>query len=256
SRSRAEMTWMYFKNLVDTLEPVNLVLLIIGLAVGGRLLLQRDKLVLLSLSLAMLLGVWIRLSASGDMNGRYFYTLTLLLVPWEAIGLIALVRWMGRRSPQAARRAALLTMITLVALFWTDALTSQHPRRDAHARLGRWMRRELGPLRSVVVDRSSCRVGYFAQETIPQIGAEDRPMRTLLAEETPELVILSVKNNPSYQSPELIAWLESQGLMRLDTADLPYDREEFIVLTRRLPRSLSAARRQQLAAQRADALRQ
>ena len=94
----------YLEELIDTMEPVNSLLLLIGLTAGRRILLQREKSILAFLSLAVIWGVWIRLWSSGDMNGRYFFTPYLLLLPFEAIGLLVVLRYL---TELVARRTAI-----------------------------------------------------------------------------------------------------------------------------------------------------
>jgi hypothetical protein len=226
---------MYFRAAAHALEPVPLVLMLIGAVFWPHLLLRREHLVLSAICVAVLAGVWMRQVTLGEINGRYFlacffpasgaaglgtlWTLTQLERGWTAFG--------RRRGAAAAATVAIAVGAAHVA----DAVAAEHPSRERDAAIGRHLAEQLGPHRSFLVLPHACRVGYYASGRLPVVALDDTPLEKLLERHHADTVILERDYTPADQCAALADQLETSGWRPLELAG-ECDAAKFVVLTR------------------------
>jgi len=241
---RPSPLWGFVYEWGRTRQPVNLVLLLIGLIGGRRLLRDPDKLVLVVISMAIAVGIWISLMTRGDLNaGRYFLTNFLVLVPFTAVGfqfaITRLFQW-GERWKQSRRllvSPAVGFVLLLTIVYWGDALSSRHVTREQQANIGRRLQSEFGPFSSVVTDDRSGRMGYFAQGDMPVTPCRLRKLGPLIRKTTPDLVILRKPIFPDAPQNDVVKEITRLGLHRVPPGELFPETGQFDVYTRRLPRT-------------------
>jgi len=184
--SRHAAWFTYLNQFGENCEYVNLLLLLIGFLLYGRLLIDRKRLCLTIMFVGVMLAVWVRLNQIGNMNGRYFLTAYLIALPTEALGAVWLFDrlrvWAKKMTQRKWGRTAIpmTAAVLLAGFFISDAVTSGHFRRQQQADLGRALREEYGPFDVVEVDTESTRVGYFAYGSMPMVSyfdAGDGPPR-------------------------------------------------------------------------------
>jgi len=226
----------YSKRLIRNLEPVNLIFLLVGMIGWRRTLLKRDKLVLVIVAAGFLLAIWIRLSQIGDMNGRYFFPVYFLLLPFAAISFL----WTLNRLEQFGRRlfksvplqlapVALLIGV-LSSVFLTDALTAYHRHREAQDSLGRWLNEKYGPMERVTVNQSAIRVGYFAVGGQPIVSNRFfTSERSHAPGVRPQLVILSTRQIPADYQSQLQGTLDRWNWQQIPAEQLPETAAGFLV---------------------------
>jgi hypothetical protein len=239
--SQAGPLWTYIEYMIESLEPINALLLLTGGLLWWRMALCRDKSVLMLMSVSILVGVWIQLVQIGSMNGRYFLTIFFFAVPYEALALLLICARLERslRRLNFVKRWSLapaaLALLSLLALFWTDALSSRHPRRDEHAALGRWLHSEVGPFRLAMVTPAANRVGYFAQNGVPAVDSGYHKLDKLLDTRQPELAILDLGTSlhSVLWRRAILMYLSQRGFVQLDISRAPQTADQFLVLRKK-----------------------
>ena len=234
---------VYVREWVRMRQPVNLLLLLIGLVGGRHLLRDPDKLVLMIISAVVAVGIWISLVARGDLNGRYFLTSFLVLVPFTAIGFQFVVsrlsqwgeRWKQNRRVPVSPAVGFVLLLT--AAYWGDALSSHHTSRERQANCGRRLQSELGPFSSVVTDDRSGRIGYYARGDVPITPCRLRKLGPLIRNTAPDLVILRKPVFPNTPPDDVIQEMNRLGLHRVPPEELFPETTRFDVYTRRHPRT-------------------
>jgi hypothetical protein len=208
----------YFKRLLRTLEPVTVILMIEGLLICFRSFQQRDKHVLAFVAAGFLLAIWIRLSQIGEINGRYFFSIYFLMIPFVATGFLwsfHIVVQFGRRlfssAPLQIMPAVGLSLI-LICVYLTAALDADHRHREAERSLGMWLKERYGPLDSAVTNRGALRVGYYAFGAQPIISETFFTRYKFQGPGSPQLVVLSTlgapKNYQLHLQKKLDKWIQ------------------------------------------------
>ncbi|MAG93370.1 MAG: hypothetical protein CMJ48_06430 [Planctomycetaceae bacterium] len=225
----------YVDGFVQSLGPINLALLAIGLVHGRRMFFQGEKLALLLVALAIMLAVWMRLWESGGMNGRWFFTAMLVLLPFESLGMLAIAEGLDRLVPPISdmrlKRRVIACLAVLTVVCWGDMLTTSHPSRESQKVAGDWLRDRCGPFDLVVVNRGAERVGYYAGEAMPKSPPKKGRLVQTIESLSPNLVVLT-KKDTSTSEMELAAacvTCERLGLSRIAVPDLA---DEFVVFSR------------------------
>lgn len=224
----------YVKALLRTSEPLTFVCVLVGLLLWRRDLWRRDTWFILPLWFSILLAVWIYNEQNRAINGRYFYTVFFLVVPFGGLGLLVVIQSLralvGRFvSSERATLAAVAALVLLTAVNWGDAFTSRHERRQREADFGRWLQLQYGPFGSIVGDWRSSRVGYYAMGDIAHVNYSGRSVGSLIEQKQPEAVIHSSRNSP----PEMLAAIRAQarrfGLQQIAKDALPTSGDGFEV---------------------------
>jgi len=216
---------LYFSELARTLGLVFLGLALVGLARLRSWRSEPEKAVLVVLTLATLVAIWIRLTESGELNGRYFLILIVIDGAFAASACLALARWLdglALRMPGTRFSVSSLGSLLWVALLtagWAQAFCHQHAHRDAQARLGKWIGQHAGPFESVACDFLSMRTAYVAAGTMPTLVKFDDLYEPRFDRRPPDLIIAS----PASLRPDLCICLGRRarqlGLARMDPGD-------------------------------------
>ena len=230
------VSYEYVDSLVQTLKPVPLMLMLIGAIAGRRLLLQRENLILSAMLVAICLGVWIRLTTLGEINGRYFLACFFPAAGSCGLGLVAVIRAVERltqrytRVPAAKWSAVGLAMVIGV-LHVSDVLGDTHPSRLREARIGRALGEELGGSLEIITLPHAARVGYYANGELPSIILDDTPIEILVEDTRADVVILEHEFTHERNCADIASQLLCREWRRHDITHIP-DSEHFLVFVK------------------------
>ncbi len=226
----------YLKSAVHALEPVPLIMMLIGAIGWPHLLLRREHLVLSAICVAVLVGVWVRQVTLGEINGRYFLACFFPASGAAGLGTLwVLARlergWHAFAQRRGAASAALGIAFVIGLAHVAEAVAAQHPSREREAAMGLRLREQLGRDRRILVLPQACRVGYYAGGHLPVVALDDTPLELLLERHRADTVILERDESPDGLADQLTAGLERAGWksVELDSGD---DANAFVVLTR------------------------
>ena len=230
------VAYEYVDSLVQTLKPVPLVLMLIGAIAGRRLLLRRENLILSAMLVAICLGVWIRLTTLGEINGRYFLACFFPAAGSCGLGLIAVIGAMERFTQRfmrvsAAKWAAVGLAMVIGLLHMTDVLDDTHPSRIREARIGRALGEELGGPLEIITLPHAARVGYYANGELPSIILDDTPIEILVEERGADVAILEQEFTRERNCSDLALQLLCRGWRQHDITHIP-DSEHFLVFVK------------------------
>jgi 4-amino-4-deoxy-L-arabinose transferase-like glycosyltransferase len=226
---------VFLSDLLQSLGPINLGLLLLGLFAARRTLLRGWYWPLLLLAGLLLAGIWIRLWWGGGMNGRWFYMVYLALIPWQAAGAVVCISWLGRRTssePLRLRRQTVALFCLLATIGWCDVATTTHQGRDAHRVQGEWLAREYGRPDYVVVNRGAERVGYYFMQEMPAFPPTGCSLRKLICITRPDAVIYSTKRE---SAEDLAKTRKECAMVGLFPVDVPGGDKRLLVFVPREP---------------------
>ncbi len=241
------MIYLYCKTLIRTHEPILSILHLIGILVFFRqLLFQIDKTSLLLFYIALLLAIWLRTDTSHNINGRYFFSLFFLTVPFQALGFMVVCKALGKISQakldinlNPVRLAPVLGLIFLLTSFyWADAFTSHHFKREEQIKLGKWLHKNMPEVKTILVDRNSTRIGYYAQGSSPQANYHHALFSDLIKKNPPDLVIFSKELVSDYFKKNTTKLVKPLGLEPIDTSLLHPLAKNYLILAKQPPRSV------------------
>jgi hypothetical protein len=170
------------------------------------------------MALALAVAVWILYDHHGFMNGRYFYPIYLVLVPYLAVGLLVVwngfwvvARWLGqgRLKPQ---HVVVSYMILGAVIGWADAFTTYHDVREREVDLAHWLEVTHGPFQTVVTDIRASRAGYHVHDAIPKILHNWGSIEWQYPAEEYDLLLLSCLSTPDDCRPLVEAAARRMGL--------------------------------------------
>lgn len=227
--------WIYLSSLGRTLEPVPLLLMLAGAVACRRVLVRREHLVLSACCVAVLAAVWLRLTTTGEINGRYFLLCFFPAAGAAGVGLLSTLSFLERRWPAYLRRPRPATAVAAVAAVVGiaqagDAVLGTHPSRTAECRLGQALATRFGADPSIFVVPRACRVGYFAAGRMPTVMLDVVPIEAVVDRHRPDVVIIESRDTPRAEFDELYVRLVRYGLRPYDIAGLP-EADRFVVLT-------------------------
>jgi hypothetical protein len=130
-------------------------------------------------------------------------------------------------------------MALIVVVSLGDALLSRHTSRHREADLGRWLQHELGPLESVVADKDSSTVGYFAKGTNPRTLLNYEPVEDIVFQLRPDMLILHAPMFASWprEYQEVVARsCAASGLHYMQVDASHAAQENYVIFTSRGPR--------------------
>ena len=231
----------YLKSAVHALEPVPLILMLIGAIGWPHLLLRREHLVLSAICVSVLAGVWVRQVTLGEINGRYFLACFFPASGAAGLGTLWVLARLERTwNAFAQRRGAALATASVAAVIGVvhvaEAVAAQHPSREREAAMGLHLREQLGRDRQFLVLPQACRVGYYASGHLPMVALDNTPVEVLLERHHADTVILERDDTPAELADRLLLGLEQAGWTPVEL-DERFEAERFIVLTR--PTSLA-----------------
>lgn len=233
----------YADAAVHALEPVPLLLMFAGSIVGCHLLLRREHLVLSAMCMAILLGVWVRLTTLGEINGRYFLACFFPAAGSAGLGVIWTLAFLERRasrymSGSSPAVVAVLAIIAVSAVHVGESLANSHPSRERETRIGLSLRERFGIDQTVVVLPPAARVAFSVGGQRPILLLDDTPIEVLVEKHAADLVILEDYHTPRSRFNDLTAILVERGWTPCDIHQIP-DSEHFKVFTR--PQTLKTA---------------
>ncbi|HEX6983816.1 MAG TPA: glycosyltransferase family 39 protein [Planctomycetaceae bacterium] len=236
----------YLRSAAKALEPVPLLLMLVGSVACPRLLVRREHLVLSAICVAAVVGVWVRQSTLGEINGRYFLVCFFPASGAAGLGVLYVLSRLERGGarwlpPSRAAAAAAGVAVVIGGAHVAEAVTSDHPSRDREAAIGRRLGERLGADRRVVVLPHACRVGYYAGGRLPVVLLDDTPIESVLARHSAEVVILEHDDTPAPRCADLAARLIARGWTPLDLTGLQ-GADPFVVLTGPTARPAGAER--------------
>jgi Dolichyl-phosphate-mannose-protein mannosyltransferase len=210
-------------------------------AVGGWSLLPRlrdPRMALLPFwTAATLLAIWFQLKHAGEINGRYFLTLTFVDAGFAGAGCLAIMGWLqslARRQSYRLNRiaAAGLVPFCLLVAGWSQAFASHHNGRRLEAKLGLWARSQCGPIHHAVSDFQAIRPAYFASGELPAVVTYDEFFNKEYDQNPPDLLVI----DPSSFAPRLLPLFEERahdlGLVPLDQQNFSSAPPRFVIYVR------------------------
>jgi hypothetical protein len=238
---------IYFKDLSRALGPVSLVLALAGLWNWYPLLRHRDKSPLAMVGALLLLAIWIRLATVGNINSRYFLVVLFVAVPFEALGCLDAIAWIGRRhvwqarfrKPEMAAAVSLLSLLLLAG--WIDGLMAHHKERDAQLILGDFLRTSSHSSGNIVSDLGAARACYSIHDSLPVLIWPEELLTDEFDRRPPDLVVFSRDYLPLDRQQAIVDRAANLGLQLVDAADLPRTETIFVVLMRDPPQKRVAA---------------
>lgn len=238
----------FCRQMLYAVEPMTIVLVAAGLFFLRRSVLRGDVLPLSATGFALIAAVAVRLVFINDINGRYFLTPLLCLLPFAAHALRQLSSmandWLGKRQVRGSGPAFAGCVVSVVALVGlADALSASHVRRSQELALGRWLGDRLPTGAHVLVDRPSTRLAYEMCGDLPRIFLKFTPAeidRTFSAR-VPDLLVVSTRKLPPGHYDEAVRRAESFGMSPLTLEGAPDSARDFVILVRD-PATRAAAR--------------
>lgn len=234
-RKPRSKVYTYVRSFGHALEPVTLLLMLIGAVCRPRLLVRPEHLVLSACGAAVLIAVAFRLATLGEINGRYFLLCYFHWAGAAGIGLLWMLNALERRWPAWATRpqpaiAVASLLVVAGAAQAGDAILGRHPSRETEGRLGEALAAKFGRDRSFLVVPQACRVGYFAAGHLPNVMLDITPIDTVLFRSQPEVIILERQDTPRAEYDIMLYCLELRGMQKFDLSGLPGE-DRFTVLT-------------------------
>ncbi len=232
---RSDGSFELVRAAVHSLEPVTLLLMLLGAIAGRRLLLRREHLVLSGICLAVALGVVIRQATLGEINGRYFLACFFPASGAAGIGIVWVLSqlergWAARLSHSRAALATATMALVVGGAHVAEVMAGEHPSRDRDARIGQLLGDRIGHDQTMVVLPHACRVGYYAGQRLPIVVLDNTPIESLLARHQANVVILEHGYTPPSRCADLAGRLIKQGWRPLELAGIPEADDSFLVL--------------------------
>ncbi len=161
----------YVIKLVDAMSPLHGLLTLLGLWSWRRTLMRPDQLVMVGYCLVCLIAVALFWLLIHDIQGRYFFPIVLISVPYTAGGIVtlggALMSWTGYLWPSYKPRVALanaMLVCLVAAVGCADALTNTYDDRLARREMGQWILNTLGPGQAILgSEPRAWTLAYYAQ---------------------------------------------------------------------------------------------
>lgn len=233
---------LFTREFVNTLEPVNLILMAIGLVWTLRIQFHPAYAGITIMACGLLAAIAILNSHLGMTNGRYFLTVYLLAAPQVAVGFLVLLSGLQITFTKLAGNAKSLHWLPVamlpLALFgmlilgWTDALTTRHIAREAEAAVGQSLRMRYGPFKNVAVDKCAKRPGHFASDQLPRILPESDQFPEAVETADCDLVILCRDNLTTDQQQQICRAGKAFGFQAVDYQSPALARHSFMAFLR------------------------
>ncbi len=236
--SRAYLIRRYLFDFVHTVGPQFLVLTLLGFW-SLRASFRDPRIGLLPIwTVVTLISIWIQLSHTGEMNGRYFLTLAFIDVGIAAAGLLAAIAWLqtlaARWSPERSNRllAVALAPVCLLAAGWTQSFTTRHTSRHREEKLGLWARAHSRPIHRAVSDYQAVRPAYFAAGYLPDVVKYDEFMDKEFDENPPDLLVIDPGTFSPRLLPHFLDRATNLGLVPLDQQSFSTAPPKFLIYAR------------------------
>jgi hypothetical protein len=186
---------------------------------------------------ATLVAIWIQLAHAGEMNGRYFLTLTLIDAGFAAAGCLTVMSWLQTAVWQPTNRinrlvAAGLVPACLLAAGWTQSFSTRHTSRRMEVKLGRWARAQSGPVHRAVSDFQAVRPAYFAAGGLPEVVKYDEFFDAEFDRDPPDLLVIDPHSFAPRLLPYFLERATDLGLVPLDQHEFSSTPAKFLIYVR------------------------
>ena len=242
-RGFAERFLTYWDNVFDCFTPQNLVMLSVGLFCFRRELRRREIISSLAFCGCLMGAVWILFARHGVTNGRYFYPLVIILLPFQAMGLLKCFEtywqtdWTRRLTLLPERGSWVFTLVALLLVGYVDAISSGHSSRNAEVEVAQWIH-DRGIADSVILcDHGSKRIGYHAHEKVPAVIGVCEELPGHLESDSPEWVVMSKRCMGSQNEADLLRETRQRGFELVPMLEYPRAEEHFWIFHRTSPPS-------------------
>jgi hypothetical protein len=180
---------VYVRKLVEAVDPFYGLLILIGLVRFRSIALRKDQLSIHAFNaatLGLVLAFWF---LTQEIQGRYFFPLLLVALPYGAGGLLALAEVLtslaARWKPTMPLKLAAVNTALLVVLCvacTADALTNKFHDRRERRDLGQWVHEAIGPNQKIVgPEPGSMILAYYARSQFVRL-----PLEAIESPEFPE----------------------------------------------------------------------
>jgi hypothetical protein len=177
-----KLAWDYIRKLVDAFGVPAGLLALLGLASYRTVLMRRDQVAVLCMSLTTFAAIAAQQWRMGEVIGRYFFPIILVTLPYIALGLhelahraaAALAPVINRPWLASPRRWTACLLLAVAAIGCLDALTNNFDSRRQRRDLGQWVLRQLGPNQRIIgAEARELALVYYSQGRYQPLRAED-----------------------------------------------------------------------------------
>lgn len=215
--ARKPQTWArtlltYVRKLVDAVDPIFGLLLLAGLVRWKATAWRKDQVAMLVFNLASLGLVLVFWLLTQEIQGRYFFPVVLVTLPYMAGGVLGLaelvMRVLNRMRP--AEPATLewvhLALLAIVGVAGAaDALTNKFEDRRERRDLGQWVLQTLGPNQAIIgPEPGSMILAYYAHAQFVRLPVDSiatAHFQETLDSHSPVLVIIPTRRGSSGENP-------------------------------------------------------
>jgi hypothetical protein len=245
SKSPWRLTWTFLNTMERGLTPVFGALMLTGMWRRRKIWLRREHQASFYAAMLLTAGIWIHVWCTQVPSFRYPLPIVLLGSVFASLALLGasarLVGWAERWSlPRRWQHAAAVAPLVIVAAVGlADSLTRNYARREACARLGRWVGAEYPRARMVSHADSWMRVAglYAGAETIE--FADDAAVQEVAAivrQTHPDVILLPRCRLDPRHYPALLDEVSALGYRPVEDRHMPPGSEHLAALSRVPPR--------------------
>lgn len=183
ARLRHGMLTFLITKTVRGLGTIYALLIVAGVAVGWRRLLEFDQAALLTVAALSLTGLAVVLWTVGNTSGRYAATAAIVATPFAALGAQAIARWIAalatrlsvfdgsdRRALVGWTSAALAGVLIVVGT--CEGVAGDYTERHVWATVGRRLNERVGDGATLVICGPRG-VGYYAEAVLYETAPEN-----------------------------------------------------------------------------------
>ncbi|MGD9648611.1 MAG: ArnT family glycosyltransferase [Pirellulales bacterium] len=171
---------IYAHKGIEGLNPFALLAVAVSVLAWWPLARRSDQLPLLALAATILLSSWIHLRYSGELSSRYFISVSLVMGPWAALGMMwppsrrlhGLEHWAHDDWRPGAVATVMLAALAIGCS--THALRTSFASRRQLAQAGRWTCQHFGADAKVWAIRDHAALFGFYAETDCRVLEADR----------------------------------------------------------------------------------
>jgi hypothetical protein len=160
---------------------------------------------------------------------RYLLPIVIMSSPFAALGLLGLVRQLGRAAdrwpvPAGATRLAIAATLAVAALGEAGlTVRNDFQQRRAEANLGRWLQKQYGPKPVLAGPHGLADVvNYYAQGSCQAFSPNAPPEEVLavVGQSHPDMLLLVCTRHRDYRRPEILQEIHRAGLQPAGDAKL------------------------------------
>lgn len=224
--------YSFASNSAETLDPLNLAALVLGLYVGRHLFASSLLRPLLAWAGVMLVAIWCRVP-----DQRYFSQVGFVLIPFIAVGGAAFIEFVGERlsawRQRDLRHQWTIAWLSLFAIVSTgDAVLTWKPEFENNYRLAAWFRQEFPAGAIVVSDRASVSARFFMSGPQPgQPHVTRSRLEKILDGTAPQVVVYSCAETATGDQSLMAETLQQCGFRKIEPTEIGIEENTFAVWT-------------------------